>query len=285
MSKGTARRSPTSSPSQLKRRTAIPIFEVDMKTHSKKAKKYSYIKDCKKQPREICDQCNKKSSKPVCVVQDRLTCTYGPEETCKDEKKQYGHKVEEDVLEEVCKWHKSTKNNGHEPKGVVCSKKSTQNCYILSWRASKNKLTNNSEEISAMVLTGKKEIAETFFGKKTTHKTTKDAGPIAHSKVKRIIKEPIAAAIAYCADEEEGKKEVHAVQKLRREVEKVKRSLSYAHQVRMEVKSRFEEVESMFKEEEFSETPTRAKFEEQNKDLFKGTLEPIQQVREDAEGN
>ena len=39
-----------------------------MKTHSKKAKKYSHTKDCKEQPR-----------------QDRLAWTYEHEETCRDE--------------------------------------------------------------------------------------------------------------------------------------------------------------------------------------------------------
>merc|ERR1711862_200364 len=37
------------------------ICEFEMKTRPKKAKKYSYTKDCKEQPREICDQCEKKS--------------------------------------------------------------------------------------------------------------------------------------------------------------------------------------------------------------------------------
>merc|ERR1712013_721927 len=78
------------------------ICELEMKTRPKKAKKYSYTKDCKEQPREICDQCEKKSLKPVCVMQDRLVCTYDPEETCRDEDKQYCHKVEKVVLEEVC---------------------------------------------------------------------------------------------------------------------------------------------------------------------------------------
>merc|ERR1712096_317474 len=32
------------------------ICELEMKTRPKKAKKYSYTKDCKEQPREICDQ-------------------------------------------------------------------------------------------------------------------------------------------------------------------------------------------------------------------------------------
>ena len=53
-----------------------------------------------------------------------------------------------------------------------------------------------------------------------------------------------------------------AVQKLRREVEKAKRSLSSAHQARVE-------VESLIDGEDFSETITRARFEELNMDLFK----------------
>jgi len=72
------------------------------------------------------------------------------------------------------------------------------------------------------------------------------------------------------------RKDVRAVQKLRREVEKAKRALSAAHQVRVE-------VESLFDGEDFSETLTRAKFEELNMDLFRGTLKPVQKVLEDAD--
>ena len=53
-----------------------------MKTRPKKTKEYSYIKDCKEQPREICDQCEKKSIQPLCDTQERLVCTYEPVETC-----------------------------------------------------------------------------------------------------------------------------------------------------------------------------------------------------------
>merc|ERR1712013_501682 len=147
---------------------------------------------------------------------------------------------------------------------------------------------------------------------------TKDAGVIAGLTVMRIINEPTAAAIAYGMDKKEGeknvlvfdlgggtfdvslltidngvfevvstngdthlggkdlRKDVRAVQKLRREVEKAKRALSAAHQVRVE-------VESLFEGEDFSETLTRAKFEELNMDLFKGTLKPVQKVLEDAD--
>ena len=70
------------------------------------------------------------------------------------------------------------------------------------------------EEISAMVLTKMKEIAEGYLGEQVTEavvtvpayfndaqrKYTKDAGVIAGLDIKRIINEPTAAAIAYGLD-------------------------------------------------------------------------------------
>merc|ERR1711992_106252 len=72
------------------------------------------------------------------------------------------------------------------------------------------------------------------------------------------------------------RKDNRAVQKSRREVEKAKRALSSAHQVRIE-------VESLFEGEDFTETLTRAKFEELNMDLFRSTMKPVQKVLEDAD--
>ena len=66
-----------------------------------------------------------------------------------------------------------------------------------------------------------------------------------------------------------------AVQKLRREVEKAKRALSSQHQTRIE-------IESFFDGEDFSETLTRARFEELNMDLFRNTLKPLQKVLDDS---
>ena len=40
------------------------------------------------------------------------------------------------------------------------------------------------------------------------------------------------------------------------------------------------EVESLFDGEDFSETLTRAKFEELNMDLFRATMKPVQKVSE-----
>merc|ERR1719161_2554590 len=67
-----------------------------------------------------------------------------------------------------------------------------------------------------------------------------------------------------------------AIQKLRREVEKAKRTLSSQHQTRVE-------IESFFEGEDFSETLTRARFEELNMDLFRSTLKPVQKVMDDGD--
>lgn len=208
------------------------------------------------------------------------------------------------------------------------------------------------EEISAMVLSKMKEVAEAYLGKTVTHavvtvpayfndaqrQATKDAGTIAGLNVMRIINEPTAAAIAYGLDKKDGEKNIlvfdlgggtfdvslltidngvfevvatngdthlggedfdqrviehfiklykkkkgkdirksnRAIQKLRREVEKAKRALSSQHQARIE-------IESLFDGEDFSETLTRAKFEELNMDLFRSTMKPVQKVMEDAD--
>ena len=70
-------------------------------------------------------------------------------------------------------------------------------------------------------------------------------------------------------------KDKKAIQKLKREVEKGKRALSVLPQTTIE-------VDNLFDGEDFSETLTRAKFEELNADLFKKTLTPVQLALEDA---
>ncbi|KAK2462475.1 hypothetical protein APHAL10511_005445 [Amanita phalloides] len=207
------------------------------------------------------------------------------------------------------------------------------------------------EEISAMVLSKMKEIAEAYLGEKVTHavvtvpayfndaqrQATKDAGTIAGLNVLRIINEPTAAAIAYGLNKKKGEsqiivydlgggtfdvsllsiddgvfevlatagdthlggedfdnrvmdhliktykkksgtdvgKNLRALGKLKREVEKAKRTLSSQQSVKIEIES-FEDGN------DFSETLTRAKFEELNMDLFRKTLKPVEQVLKDA---
>jgi len=70
-------------------------------------------------------------------------------------------------------------------------------------------------------------------------------------------------------------KDKRALQKLRKEVERTKRALSSQQQVRLE-------IEDLSKGFDFSETLTRARFEELNNDLFKKTMGPVRRVLEDA---
>ena len=67
-----------------------------------------------------------------------------------------------------------------------------------------------------------------------------------------------------------------ALQKLRREVEKAKRTLSSTHTANLEVESLIDGID-------FSETLTRAKFEELNNDLFRKTLDPVKKVLSDGD--
>merc|ERR1719235_1617985 len=71
------------------------------------------------------------------------------------------------------------------------------------------------------------------------------------------------------------KNDKRAIQKLRREVERVKRVLSSQPQARLEVESLYDGID-------FSETLTRARFEDLNIDLFKKTMGPVKKVMADG---
>jgi heat shock protein 5 len=219
----------------------------------------------------------------------------------------------------------------------------------VDYQGSKKSFT--PEEVSAMILTKMKEVAEGFLGKDIKNavvtvpayfndaqrQATKDAGTIAGLNVMRIINEPTAAAIAYGLDKQMKEKNIlvydlgggtfdvtvltidegvfevlstngdthlggedfdhrvmdhfvklikkkysvdvsknpRSLAKLRREVEKAKRALSSVHQTTVE-------IESLIDGEDFSETLTRARFEDLNNDLFKKTLKPVSQVLKDS---
>lgn len=70
-------------------------------------------------------------------------------------------------------------------------------------------------------------------------------------------------------------KDLKTMGKLRREVEKAKRTLSSQKTTRIE-------IEAFHNGNDFSETLTRARFEELNMDLFRKTLKPVDQVLKDA---
>jgi len=70
-------------------------------------------------------------------------------------------------------------------------------------------------------------------------------------------------------------KNYHALARLRKAAEAAKRRLSSQPDARLEVEGLVDDVD-------FSERLTRAKFEDLNADLFKGTLEPVKAALEDA---
>merc|ERR1711861_65292 len=221
---------------------------------------------------------------------------------------------------------------------------------MISVKVKGEKKSLAPEEVSSMVLTKMKEVAEAYLGKEVKHsvvtvpayfndaqrQATKDAGTISGMNVLRIINEPTAAAIAYGLDKKSEKnilvydlgggtfdvslltidngvfevvatngdthlggedfdqrvmehfmkvfekkhkkdmsKDKRAIQKLRREVEKTKRALSSTHQARLEIEALFDGVD-------FSESLTRARFEELCGDLFKKTLGPVKNVMDDS---
>ena len=125
-----------------------------------------------------------------------------PENTVYDAKRLIGRKFDESAVQSDCKHFPFTVKSDSENKPIIEVK------Y-------KNELkTFQPEEISSMVLTKMKEIAESYIGEDVTdavitvpayfndsqRQATKDAGAIAGLNVLRIINEPTAAAIAYGLD-------------------------------------------------------------------------------------
>ena len=124
-----------------------------------------------------------------------------PTNTVFDAKRLIGRKFDDATVQADMKhWPFKVVSDGGKPKIQVEYKNETK--------------TFSPEEISSMVLTKMKEIAEAYLGKKVTEavvtvpayfndsqrQATKDAGVIAGLNVLRIINEPTAAAIAYGLD-------------------------------------------------------------------------------------
>ncbi|XP_041911600.1 heat shock cognate 71 kDa protein-like [Arvicola amphibius] len=255
-----------------------------------------------------------------------------PTNTVFDAKRLIGRRFDDAVVQSDMKhWPFMVVNGAGRPKVQVEYKGETKSFY--------------PEEVSSMVLTKMKEIAEAYLGKTVTsavvtvpayfndsqRQATKDAGTIAGLNVLRIINEPTAAAIAYGLDKKVGaernvlifdlgggtiedgifevkstagdthlggedfdnrmvnhfiaefkrkhKKDIsenkRAVRRLRTACERAKRTLSSSTQASIEIDSLYEGID-------FYTSITRARFEELNADLFRGTLDPVEKALRDA---
>uniref|UniRef100_A0A4W4FBN8 Heat shock cognate 71 kDa protein n=1 Tax=Electrophorus electricus TaxID=8005 RepID=A0A4W4FBN8_ELEEL len=262
-----------------------------------------------------------------------------PTNTVFDAKRLIGRRFDDTVVQADMKhWPFTVINDSSRPKVQVEYKGESKAFY--------------PEEISSMVLSKMKEIAEAYLGKTITNavitvpayfndsqrQATKDAGTISGLNVLRIINEPTAAAIAYGLDKKVGsernvlifdlgggtfdvsiltiedgifevkstagdthlggedfdnrmvnhfisefkrkhKKDIsdnkRAVRRLRTACERAKRTLSSSTQASIEIDSLYEGID-------FYTSITRARFEELNADLFRGTLDPVEKSLRDA---
>ncbi|KAG7271080.1 hypothetical protein CRUP_026012, partial [Coryphaenoides rupestris] len=206
-----------------------------------------------------------------------------PTNTVFDAKRLIGRRFDDTVVQSDMKhWPFEVVNDSTRPKVQVEYKGESKSFY--------------PEEISSMVLVKMKEIAEAYLGKTVNNavitvpayfndsqrQATKDAGTISGLNVLRIINEPTAAAIAYGLDKKfkrKYKKDIsdnkRAVRRLRTACERAKRTLSSSTQASIEIDSLYEGVD-------FYTSITRARFEELNADLFRGTLDPVEKSLRDA---
>ncbi len=136
-------------------------------------------------------------------------CSMNPTNTVFDAKRLIGRKFDDQTVQSDIKQF---------PFNVIS--KDNQPVIEVSYKNEKKHF--QPEEISSMVLTKMKEIAESYIGEEVTdavitvpayfndsqRQATKDAGAIAGLNVLRIINEPTAAAIAYGLDKKTEEKTV-----------------------------------------------------------------------------
>ena len=128
-------------------------------------------------------------------------CAMNPENTVYDAKRLIGRKFDDPTVQT-------------DIKTFPFEVSESNNKPIINVNYKNEKKTFQPEEISSMVLTKMKEIAESYIGEKvdsavitvpayfndSQRQATKDAGQISGMKILRIINEPTAAAIAYGLD-------------------------------------------------------------------------------------
>uniref|UniRef100_A0A672K757 Heat shock cognate 71 kDa protein n=1 Tax=Sinocyclocheilus grahami TaxID=75366 RepID=A0A672K757_SINGR len=244
-----------------------------------------------------------------------------PNNTVFDAKRLIGRRFDDPVVQSDMKyWPFKVINDGSKPKMEVEYKGEIKSFFpeeVSSMVLTKMKEISEAylgKPVSNAVIT-----VPAYFND-SQRQATKDAGTIAGLNVLRIINEPTAAAIAYGLDKKVGKhrnvlifdlvkatagdthlggedfdnrmvnhfiaefkrkfkKDItgnkRAVRRLRTACERAKRTLSSSTQASIE-------IDSLYEGADFYTSITRARFEELNADLFRGTLEPVEKSLRDA---
>ncbi|KAH0515600.1 Heat shock cognate 71 kDa protein [Microtus ochrogaster] len=223
-----------------------------------------------------------------------------PTNTVFDAKRLIGRSFDDAVVQSDMKhWPFMVVNDACRPKVQVEYKGETESFY--------------PEEVFSMVLTKMKEIAEAYQGKTVTNavvtvpayfndsqrQATKDAGTIAGLNVLRIINEPTAAAIAYGLGKKVGAERNVlvfdlgggtfdvSIPTIEDGIFEVKSTAGDTHLDGEDFDNRM--VNHFIAERtrrtsgiDFYTSITRARFEELNADLFRGTLDPVEKALRDA---
>merc|ERR1711911_78454 len=66
---------------------AMKKCELEVRTRPKKAKQYTYTKECKPVVRQVCEDAEKKKLRPVCDKIQKNVCSYKPQEHCKERRR------------------------------------------------------------------------------------------------------------------------------------------------------------------------------------------------------
>uniref|UniRef100_A0A8C2G2R0 Heat shock protein 8 n=1 Tax=Cyprinus carpio TaxID=7962 RepID=A0A8C2G2R0_CYPCA len=220
-----------------------------------------------------------------------------PTNTVFDAKRLIGRRFDDGVVQSDMKhWPFNVINDNTRPKVQVDYKGETKSFY--------------PEEISSMVLVKMKEIAEAYLGKVSDHSAVCgvrsfenvlifDLGGGTFDVSILTIEDGIFEVKSTAGDTHLGgedfdnrmvnhfitefkrkhKKDIsdnkRAVRRLRTACERAKRTLSSSTQASIEIDSLYEGID-------FYTSITRARFEELNADLFRGTLDPVEKSLRDA---
>ncbi|KAJ3655804.1 hypothetical protein Zmor_014917 [Zophobas morio] len=239
-----------------------------------------------------------------------------PSNTIFDAKRLIGRKYDDQKIQQDLKhWPFKVINDGGKPKMQVEYKGEIKK--FSPEEISSMVLTKMKETAEAYLGTTVRDAVITVpaYFNDSQRQATKDAGVIAGLNVIRIINEPTAAALAYGLDKNlkgslfevratagdthlggedfdnrlvshladefkrKFKKDLRsnprALRRLRTAAERAKRTLSSSTEASIEIDALFDGID-------FYTKLSRARFEELNADLFRGTLEPVEKALNDA---